>query len=232
MTDSPTSKQRLIEALSASYTEAKKNSQRLGDDFSLGKAAGLNDAISAVNGYLRNTVETPTPPLDKHQATRDYMEQFRRSELPAPAEAFQAGWDAARRTFETKCAEHGVSLRDAADVAEIERLCAVLCEIASADPSPGQLEKWCNWVHCKARDALAGVPDETTTAAAPSNSMLSNDIVTCCRAHQHREPLLRQAADEIERLRAALECYPHNPPDGCLDCLRVERNQPDETSSS
>lgn len=43
-----------------------------------------------------------------------------------------------------------------------ERLRAALQEIASADPSPTQLEKWCNWVHCKARDALAGVPDETS----------------------------------------------------------------------
>jgi hypothetical protein len=54
---------------------------------------------------------------------------------------------------------------------EVERLRAALCEIASADPSPGQLEKWCNWVHCKARDALAGVPDETPHP--PSSPLLA-----------------------------------------------------------
>ena len=53
--------------------------------------------------------------------------------------------------------------------------------------------------HCDAEWAAVETPQP------PSNSMFGNDIVTCCRAHQQREPLLRQAADEIEGLRAALE---------------------------
>lgn len=38
--------------------------------------------------------------------------------------------------------------------------------------------------------------------ASKESSLHGRDIVTCCRAHQKREPLLRQAADEIERLDA------------------------------